>query len=67
MRQLSDILELEKEVEGYRDVMFILKNEVGRIRKEYLDGALSLSESAINEVDEELETVSLLIENTLFS
>jgi hypothetical protein len=40
--------------------------ELQRIRREYFLGALSLSEMAVDEVDEELETLSLTIENILF-
>jgi hypothetical protein len=66
MRQLNDILELEKEIEDLREALILTKNELHRIRIEYFDGALSLTETAINEVDDEMETLSLLVENALF-
>jgi hypothetical protein len=65
-RQINDALELEQENNRMRDTFLLLKMELHRIRKEYFLGAFSLSETAIDEVDEELETLSLAIENILF-
>ncbi len=66
MRQINDILELENENETLRDTLIMTKREIYRIRSEYFEGALSLTSSAIDEVDEEMETLSLVIENALF-
>jgi hypothetical protein len=65
-RQLTDVLELEQENENLRETLRVVKSELHRIRIEYLDGALSLGTPAIEEVDEELETVVLTVENALF-
>ena len=65
-RQITDALELEQENDRMRDTFLLLKMELNRIRKEYFLGALSLSEMAVDEVDEELETLLVTIENTLF-
>ena len=65
-RTLNDALELELENDRLRETFHVLKMELQRIRKEYFLGALSLSQMAVDEVDEELETLSLTIENTLF-
>jgi hypothetical protein len=65
-RQLNEALELEQENDKLRDTLYLLKSELQRIKNEYLIGAKSLSETAIDEIDEELETLSLTIENALF-
>jgi hypothetical protein len=65
-RQINDVLELEREIDNYRDTLNLVKSELRRIRMEFLDGALSLSERAIGEIDEELETITLTVENVLF-
>jgi hypothetical protein len=65
-RQITDILEIELENDRFRETFQVLKMELQRIRREYFLGALSLSEMAVDEVDEELETLSLTIENILF-
>jgi hypothetical protein len=65
-RQLNDALELEEENDTYRETLYVLKAEIVRIRNEYFLGAVELNEMAVSEVDEELETVSLTIENALF-
>ena len=65
-RRLDDVLELDNENEKYRDTLYMLKMEIQRIRKEYFDGAIFLNEMAVDEVEEELETISLTIENALF-
>lgn len=65
-RQLTEVLELEQENEILRETLRVVKAELHRIRIEYLDGALSLGTPAIDEVDEELETVVLTVENALF-
>ena len=65
-RQLNDAYEMEKEIESYREALQIAKAEIHRIRQEYLEGAQSLGTKAVEEIDEELETVSLSIENALF-
>jgi len=66
MRQLNEALELERENEKYLESFSFLKSEIQRIRREYLIGAVSLAESDIDEVDEELATLIKLIENTIF-
>ena len=65
-RQINETLELEQENEKYREALYVLKSEIARIRREYFLGAIFLNEMAVSEVDEELETVSLTIENALF-
>lgn len=65
-RQLNEVFELEKEITQYREALQIAKAEIHRIRQEYLEGAQSLGTQAVEEIDEELETVSLAIENALF-
>jgi hypothetical protein len=66
MRQLNEALELEQENDKYRETLYLLKSEIARIRSEYFLGAIILNEMAIEEIDEELETVALSIENVLF-
>lgn len=65
-RNLNEAYELEKEIETYREALQIAKAEIHRIRREYLEGAKSLGTQAVEEIDEELETLSLAIENALF-
>jgi hypothetical protein len=65
-RKLNDALELEQEIEKYRETLYVLKSEIARIRTEYFLGAIFINEMAVSEVDEELETVVLTIENALF-
>lgn len=66
MRQLTEVHELEQEIALLRDALILSKAELHRIRGEYLQGAQSLSPKAIDEMDEELETVTRTIENALF-
>jgi hypothetical protein len=65
-RQLNEVFELEKEITGYREALILIKTEIHRIREEYFQGAQSLGTQAVEEVDEELETISLVVENALF-
>ena len=65
-RQISDVMELETEINDLRDTLHIVKKELNRIRSEYFDGALSLGTPAVEEVDAELETLTLAVENALF-
>ena len=65
MKALNETLEVEGENEKYREAFYMIKSEIARIRREYLLGAISMSETAIDEVDSELAALVLLIENTL--
>ena len=65
-RYLDDTLEAVQDNDDYRETLYIVKAAIQRIRREYLADAISLSETAIGEIEEELETVSLTIENALF-
>jgi hypothetical protein len=65
-RQITEALELEQENEQYRQTLHVVKLELQRLRREYFDGARSLSEMAIDEIDEELETIASGIENALY-
>ena len=66
MKELSESLELAEENERYRELCYMLKNEIARIRREYFLGAVGMNENSINEIDTELETLSVSIENVLF-
>jgi hypothetical protein len=65
-RQLNDVLEQEREIEGYRDALYLLKSEIHRLQNEYLEGAKSLGRLALDEINEELATLIVTIENALF-
>ena len=65
-RDLNEALEVKDENESYREIFYLLKNEISRIRKEYFLGAKSLGEMALEEVDSELEQLGITIENVLY-
>ena len=65
-KQLTDVLDLENEITQYRDALFLIKQTTHRIRNEYFQGQPLSEEKLIDIVDEELEAISLIIENTLF-
>lgn len=65
-RQLSDVMELEKEIELYRDSLHLVKSEIHRIRAEYLDSSTPLSVTDVDHIDEELEVLTMTVENCLF-
>jgi len=57
-RQINETLELEKENELYVETLYLLKTELREFRREYTEG--------INDqMDSELETLCLAIENAL--
>jgi len=57
-RQINETLELEKENERYVETLYLLKTELREFRIEYTEG--------INDqMDSELETLCLAIENAL--
>jgi hypothetical protein len=57
-RQINETLELEKENERYVETLYLLKTELREFRREYTEG--------INDqMDSELETLCLAIENAL--
>jgi hypothetical protein len=66
-RHLNEALEMEQEIEVYRTTLSLVKRELHRIREEYLDGKNShLSPEDFELMDEELETITLAVENALF-
>lgn len=65
-RQLNDVLELEEESHRYEEALHFIKIEVARLRREYFDGALSLSHKAIIEVSEEVSSIQKIIETALY-
>ena len=57
-RQINETLELEKENERYVETLYLLKTELREFRREYTEG--------INDqMDSELETLCLAIQNAL--
>lgn len=65
-RQLNEALEIERENDRYRESFYLIKADLARIRREYLGVTRSLDEKGLDQLDEELETLSLTIENALF-
>lgn len=63
-RQIEDTLELERENEEARSILHVTKIELNRIRREYLDSGI-LSEKEMTDMDNELEILSLSIDNAL--
>jgi hypothetical protein len=66
MNSVNETLELKEDNDKYRETFYTIKSEIARIRKEYFLGAISMSETSIDEVDSELEIITLAIENILF-
>lgn len=64
-KQLTDVLDLENEITQYRDALFLIKETTHRIRDEYFQGQ-TLKSKTIDNVDEDLESISLIVENALF-
>jgi len=65
-KEFNEALEVTEENENYRETLYVLKSEIARIRKEYFLGAKSMGETALEEIDAELETITLTIENVLY-
>jgi hypothetical protein len=65
-RELTESLEVVDENNTYRETFYLLKAEIARIRREYFLGAESIGKMAVDEIDSELETLTLTIENVLF-
>jgi len=65
-RQINDILELEQENEQLKEALYLLKQGMQRLKLEYFTDSLSLSETAIEEVDEDLNSLISIIETTLY-
>lgn len=64
-RHIEDTLDLERENEESRSILHATKIELNRIRREYLDSGTHLSEKEMNDMDDELEILSLSIDNAL--
>lgn len=62
--QLEDVLDLERENEILRDALYLVRSELKRIHREYLEG-LSLGTRGLNEVQEEIETILTAVESVL--
>jgi hypothetical protein len=65
-RQLEDALELERENEGLRSILYATKIELNRIQREYLETCVVLNERDVNEMGDAIEALSLTVENALF-
>jgi hypothetical protein len=65
-RQINETLELERENELYSDTLYLLKTELGKIRREYtLESNTQLSLIDIGRLDDDLESLVQAIETTL--
>jgi hypothetical protein len=64
-RQINEVLEVERENDRYVDTLSLLKEELKRIRKEYLTDAPGLTKKAVDEIDEDLETLLNAIETAI--
>lgn len=66
MQQINDILELDNENEKYVEILNELKMEIRRIRREYFENCNQMDKLVIEEIDKELETLYISLENVLY-
>jgi hypothetical protein len=63
-RHLEDVLDLEKEIEDLREVLYVTRNDLKRIKKEYFESEIPISEQEIKLLDDDLESIIEAIENS---
>lgn len=65
-RHLEDALDLERENEQLRSILHAVKTDLNRIRRDFLDTTNTLNEETLDQLDDELEYISMTVENSLF-